>query len=71
MLGRISKQWSIIQARHYQDIKSRRTGERWASNLLKEIWNIHWNMWNHRNEALHATGNHVVLGSRQPFFNPR
>ena len=31
MLGRISKHWSILQAQHYRDIKSRRTGERWAT----------------------------------------
>ena len=65
MLGRITKQWANIQERHYQNIKSRRTGKRWAVNLLKEIWNIHWIMWNHRNEALHSSGNHTVLGSRR------
>ena len=65
MLGRISKQWSVLKKQHYRDIESRRTGERWTSNLLKEIWNTHWTMWNHRNEALHTTGNHPVLGSRR------
>ena len=65
MMGRISKLWSTLQSQHYQAIKSRRTGERWATNLLKQIWNIHWSMWNHRNEVLHSTGNHPVLGSRR------
>ena len=65
MLGRINKQWSILQEQNYRDIKSRRTGERWASNPLKEICNIHWTMWNHRYEAVHATGNYPVLGSRR------
>ena len=64
-MGRISKQWSTLQSQHYRVIKSRRTGERWATNLLKQLWNIHWSMWNHRNEALHSTGNHPVLGSRR------
>ena len=65
MLGCINKQWSIPQDQHCRDFKSRRTGERWATNLLKELWNIHWAMWNHRNEALHSTVNHPVLGSRR------
>ena len=26
---------------------------------------MHWAMWHQRNEALHSTGNHVVLGSQQ------
>ena len=65
MLGRITKQWANIQEQHYQNTKSRRTGKRWAINLLKEIWNIHWILWNHRNEALHSSGNHIVLGSRR------
>ena len=64
LLGRISNKWSPIQSRHYKRIHSRRTGERWAINLIIKIWEFHWSMWNHRNECLHGTGNHEILGSK-------
>ena len=64
LLGRISQQWSEIQAKHYKNIGSKKTGERWAEILIKEIWRIHCSIWNGRNEILHGTGNHVVLGTK-------
>ena len=65
LLGRISNRWSRIQDRHYKCIHSRRTGERWAADLIMKVWKFHWSMWNHRNECLHDTGNHEILGSRR------
>ena len=63
MLGRISTRWSRLQDYHYKRIHSRRTGERWATNLIMKIWEVHWSMWQHRNECLHDTGNNEILGS--------
>ena len=65
LLGRISNRWSFLQDCHYKRIQSRRTGERWAANLIMKIWEVHWSMWNHRNESIHDTGNHAVLGSKE------
>ena len=36
----------------------------WAEQFVKEIWRFHWEIWNQRNESLHGTGNHVVLGTK-------
>ena len=63
-LGRISECWGEAQGRFYKRINSRKTGNTWAQELIKELWRIHWAIWNQRNEILHATGNHKVLGTK-------
>lgn len=69
MLGRFSYGWKILQDEYYKKIQSRRTGQRWAELLIKELWRIHWSMWDQRNKALHGTGNHAVLGTRELELN--
>ena len=64
MLGRISQQWSEIQGKYYKRLNLRKTGNKWAEELIKEIWTIHCTIWNRRNEILHGTGNHKVLGTK-------
>jgi hypothetical protein len=65
MLGRISQRWSTIQGKYYKTQKMRKTGDKWAEELIKEIWRIHCAIWNRRNEILHGTGNHKVLGTKE------
>jgi hypothetical protein len=65
MLGRISQQWKTIQGQFYKRLNLKKTGGTWACELIKEIWRIHWTIWNQRNETLHATGNHNVLGTKE------
>ena len=44
-----------MQQSHYSDMGSRKSGSRWASTLIKKLWNITLQLWLHRNEALHKT----------------
>ena len=53
--GFISIEWSRVQATYYASIGSQRTGQRWATNLSKELWKLVHGMWLHRNHALHET----------------
>jgi hypothetical protein len=50
----------ILQAPQHEE--NRNT---WARELITEIWRLHWTIWNQRNETLHATGNHNVLGTKE------
>ena len=65
MLGRISQQWKTLQEKYYKRLNLRKTGDTWARELIKEIWSLHWTIWNQRNETLHNTGNHKVLGTKE------
>jgi len=44
-----------MQQSHYTAIESRKLGSRWASHLIKKLWNITHQLWLHRNKALHNT----------------
>jgi len=51
--GWIVKGWTEIQQQHYRLLHSRRSGQRWTIELIKRLWNIAWDLWQHRNNVLH------------------
>jgi hypothetical protein len=58
--GWLARDWSVAQQAYYQLIKSRRSGKRWAVELIKKLWAIAWDLWEHRNGILHDTQNEVT-----------
>ena len=53
--GCLTYQWSIIQQKYYDWKGYRNTGNKWASGLIRKLWDIQWDAWNHRNSMLHET----------------
>ena len=51
--GFLDPQWKVWQQDYYDDIGSRRTGQRWAVGLVKQFWNVLLKLWLHRNKSLH------------------
>ncbi len=51
--GCIAKQWQEEQAQYWKAFKSRRSSRRWTIALLTRLMMTAWDMWNHRNKALH------------------
>jgi hypothetical protein len=51
--GRPSVGWSEVQHRYYEFLDSRRTGLRWLTALIQKLWDVAWDMWDHRNRVLH------------------
>lgn len=47
--GKISTEWRILQSRHYLEIGSRRSGDRWAEKLVTTLRS----MWTYCNSVLH------------------
>jgi hypothetical protein len=58
--GWVVLQWKEQQHRYYMAIKSHRTGRRWTIAILQKLWNIAWDMWEHRNGILHEQENLVT-----------
>ena len=46
--------WAEAQNCHYKHIQSKRSGERWLSELIKKLWAVSWDMWRFRNGILHS-----------------
>ena len=53
LLGRVSKQLTQLQQKHYTSKDSKRTGLRWTASLILKLQNVAWDMWEHRNGILH------------------
>jgi hypothetical protein len=41
-------------------IKSTKSGRRWATALIQKMWDTAWDLWEHRNEALHQKENLIT-----------
>jgi len=52
--------WAEKQQRYYTLLRSGKTGRRWAGAIVVKLWNIAWDMWEHRNGILHERENLVV-----------
>jgi hypothetical protein len=58
--GRPSLGWSEVQQRYLEWLGSRKSGLRWLTALIHKLWDIAWDMWDHRNRVLHDTENSVA-----------
>ena len=63
--GRLSLHWRIRQEAYYKTMGFRRTGRRWVEALIRKLWEISWNMWDHRNKVLHDKDRHKELGDNE------
>jgi hypothetical protein len=57
--GWLAKEWTRAQQAYYSLIKSRRSGKRWTVELIKKLWDIAWDFWEHRNGVLQEQQNLV------------
>jgi hypothetical protein len=53
LLGRLSSRWADSQQRYLESIKKCNSGRRWTIAILDKIWDILWDMWEHRNGIVH------------------
>jgi hypothetical protein len=51
LMGRISLQWQEVQQHYYEWLGRRNTGRKWTTALIKKVWEVSWDMWDHRNEV--------------------
>jgi len=55
MLGRMAPEWASAQQLYFDWLGRRRTGKRWLVALTVKLLNLVWDMWDHRNNVLHAS----------------
>ena len=54
LMGRVITNFAEIQTQHFQALGWRRTGRTWLSALIRQLWDISFTMWEHRNQVLHG-----------------
>jgi len=50
----LTRLWQIEQAKFWATIKMHRLSKRWVLELIKKLWEVSWDLWNHRNKELHS-----------------
>ncbi len=54
--GWLSQYWRNQQEQSWSHVRSRKSSKRWTSALIQKLWDISWDMWDHRNKELHSGG---------------
>ena len=57
--GAPAKGWSDAQQRYYDALGRRNTGERWLM-VIQKLWDVAWDLWDHRNNVLHKKDDGVL-----------
>jgi hypothetical protein len=58
--GFLVNEWRTAQDRFYSRIRSRKSSKRWLSALIRKMWQIAWDLWEHRNGYLHDCENSII-----------
>jgi len=60
--GWIPQSWCLEQEQFWSHICTHKSSEWWTSELIKKFWDVAWDLWDQRNEALHQDpANHDLL----------
>ncbi len=54
LLGRMSSKFAKSQDEYYKRIGSRQGGKRWLTALIQKMWDVSWDLWEHRNGIAHT-----------------
>jgi hypothetical protein len=52
--------WAEVQHRYLVWRKKRRTGKRWLASIIQKLWDVAWDLWDHRNRILHDTDTNLA-----------
>jgi hypothetical protein len=61
ILGRLSLSWADCQQRFLQSLGRRSTSRRWVIALIRQLWEVAWDMWSNRIGIIHRSDFHRQL----------
>jgi hypothetical protein len=67
--GCITKDWEQAQDDYYKWCRSRKSARRWTTTLIQKLWNVPWDLWEHRNGIVHAAENAEILNGMAEIDN--
>jgi len=57
--GWLCREWEYLQHECFKEDGSKATGKRWLTELIKKLWAVAWDLWEHRNGILQTQDNLV------------
>ena len=59
--GCVLQAWAAKQQEYYDWLEKKNTGRRWVETLIKRLWQISWDMWEHRRGELKNPSSPALL----------
>jgi hypothetical protein len=62
--GGLAFDWQFAQQIYFKSLRSKKSGLRWVSALIRKLWTVVCDQWEHRNSILHErdpTKQHVLI----------
>jgi hypothetical protein len=62
--GGLAFEWQFAQQSYFKSLRSKKSGRRWVSALVRKLWTVAWDQWEHRNSILHerdSTKHHTLI----------
>jgi hypothetical protein len=62
--GGLAFDWQFAQQRYFKSLRSKKSKRRWVLALIRKLWTVAWDQWEHRNSFLHernSTKQHTLL----------
>jgi hypothetical protein len=59
--GCVLQEWARMQQEYYTWLDKKNTGRRWVTTLIKLLWQISWDMWEHRKGELNSPSSPAFL----------
>jgi hypothetical protein len=47
--GFLSVEWAATQDQYYKQLGKKNNGQRWATEIVKKLWSVAWDIWVYRN----------------------
>jgi hypothetical protein len=55
LLGHVSHHWKDVQQAYYTSLSLDNTGKQWVCQFILQLFNVSWDLWEHRNGIKHNT----------------
>jgi exonuclease III len=69
-LGIISSQWAKAQQSYIDTVNiTKKTGKIWAKQMIRALWDLDFEIWNHRNERVHTSQDTMEMTQGVTFLN--
>ena len=59
--GCVLQTWTVKQQEYYDWLEKKNTGQRWVETLIKRLWQVSWDMWEHRRGELKNPSSPALL----------
>jgi hypothetical protein len=59
--GCIAQDWKAVQNAYFCWCHSQKTGCRWTASLIQKLWDISWDLWEHRIGIVHEKENEATF----------